>query len=112
MPFNMLWSINLPFERLSPDKGRLHTCSAPVRRSLISKETIPLGLYVLGIPYVHPGARIKLSIVCLSDSLKVDFALVYFFYLVVILYFKDLFFFTPSENFSVIFVSDLRVQKY
>ena len=34
----------------SPDKGRLHTCSAPVRRSQDSEESLPLGLHVLGLP--------------------------------------------------------------
>ena len=33
-----------------PDKGRLHTCSAPVRRSLCPEGQIPLGLHVLGLP--------------------------------------------------------------
>ena len=28
----------------------MHTCSAPVRRSLCSEEQIPLGLHVLGLP--------------------------------------------------------------
>ncbi len=33
-----------------PEKGRLHTRYAPVRRSLGSKLPIPLDLHVLGLP--------------------------------------------------------------
>ena len=34
----------------SPVKGRLHTRYAPVRRSQVSEETLPLDLHVLGLP--------------------------------------------------------------
>ena len=35
-------------EGYPPDRGRLHTCSSPVRRS--HPEGIPPGLHVLGLP--------------------------------------------------------------
>ena len=102
MPNHILWGINLPFERLSPDKGRLHTCSAPVRRSQLPKNLTARLACVRPPASVHPepGSNSPLYVCFLKLKLNLKLTL-WFSYLVVILFSMIFYSFRFSEISSV-----------
>src|SRR5690606_31548374 len=101
----------------SPDKGRLHTCYAPVRRSQSPEGLLPLGLHVLGLPLafiLSQDQTLHCMFVCPYSKKKLIDALVFPYFLVVICMsmISILLALTPVACFICHAASELRVQKY
>ena len=79
MPPRDIRGISLPFGRLSPVEGRLHTCYSPVRQSPAeSASTLPVALRLACVKpaasvHPEPGSNSPLLVSCFQNSSNCSF---------------------------------------